>query len=83
MAVAAMGVINRSAMMLLMPIFGINQGAQPIIGYNFGERKYDRVKKTLKLAAFAATMICVFGFIVAEIFSHQIIGLFNQGQGIG
>ncbi len=80
MAVAAMGVINRSTMMLLMPIFGINQGAQPIIGYNYGAKKYDRVKRTLKLAAAAATMICVFGCLVSEIFSHQIIELFNKDK---
>jgi len=80
MAVAAMGVINRTAMMLLMPIFGINQGAQPIIGYNYGAKKYDRVKRTLKLAAIAATLICIFGFIVSELFSHQIISLFNKDK---
>lgn len=80
MAVAAMGVINRCAMMLLMPLFGINQGAQPIIGYNYGAKKYDRVKKTLKLAAISATLICVFGFIVAEVFSHQIMSLFNKDR---
>ncbi|HML36614.1 MAG TPA: MATE family efflux transporter [Bacillota bacterium] len=80
MAVAAMGVINRSAMMLLMPIFGINQGAQPIIGFNYGARKYDRVKKTLKLAITAATVICIFGFILSELFSHQIIGVFNKDK---
>ncbi len=78
MAVAAMGVISRSVMMLLMPIFGINQGAQPIIGYNYGAKKYDRVKKTLTIAATAATLICVFGFIAAEVFSSHIIGLFNK-----
>jgi Na+-driven multidrug efflux pump len=63
-----------------MPIFGINQGAQPVIGYNYGAKKYDRVKKTLKFAAISATMICVFGFIVIEVFSHQIIGLFNKDR---
>ncbi len=80
MAVAAMGVINRVIMMLLMPIFGINQGAQPIIGYNYGAKKFDRVKSTLKLASIAATLICVFGFTISEVFSHQIIGLFNKDQ---
>ena len=80
MAVAAMGVINRCAMMLMMPIFGINQGAQPIIGYNYGAKKYDRVKTTLRLAATAATLICIFGFIVTEVFSNQIIGLFNKDK---
>jgi len=67
-------------MMLLMPIFGINQGAQPIIGYNYGAQKYDRVKQTLKLAAIAATLICIFGFMVSELFGHQIIGLFNKDK---
>lgn len=80
MAVAAMGVINRCTMMLLMPLFGINQGAQPIIGYNYGAKKYDRVKKTLKLAAISATMICVFGFIIVEVLSHQIMSLFNDDK---
>jgi len=80
MAVAAMGVINRSALMLLMPIFGINQGAQPVIGYNYGAKKYDRVKKALKLAATAATLICIVGFLVSELFSHQIITLFNKDK---
>jgi putative MATE family efflux protein len=78
MAVAAMGAINRCTMMLLMPIFGINQGAQPIIGYNYGAKKYDRVKKTLTLSAMAATAICIFGFVMSEIFSPHIIGLFNK-----
>lgn len=78
MAVAAMGVISRTTMMVLMPIFGINQGAQPIIGYNYGAHKYDRVKKTLTLAATAATIICVVGFLIVELFSHSIINIFNN-----
>jgi len=80
MAVAAMGVMSRSAMMLLMPIFGINQGAQPIIGFNYGAEKYARVKRTLFLASIAATTICVIGFVVIQIFSHQIIELFNDDK---
>lgn len=86
MAVAAMGVITRTAMMLMMPVFGINQGAQPIIGYNYGAKKYDRVKKTLYLASIAATSICVFGFTVVMLFGNQIISLFNNNAemvGIG
>jgi len=80
MAVAAMGVINRSVMMLLMPIFGINQGSQPIIGYNFGAKKYDRVKKTLYNASIAATSICLVGYAAVQLFSRQIISLFNNDQ---
>lgn len=78
MAVAAMGVINRTVMMLLMPIFGINQGAQPIIGFNYGAMQYHRVKRALLLSALAATGISVFGFTVIQLFSGQIISVFND-----
>lgn len=80
MAVASMGVISRTAMMLLMPIFGINQGAQPIIGYNYGAKQYGRVKRTLFLAMVAATIICVVGFALIQLFSHSIILLFNSNE---
>lgn len=78
MAVAAMGVINRMVMMLLMPMFGINQGAQPIIGYNYGAMQYDRVKKALLLSALAATGISVTGFVLVQLFSNQLISIFND-----
>lgn len=44
-ATSSMGVINSLSMVILMPAFGINQGAQPILGYNYGAAQYDRVKK--------------------------------------
>jgi putative MATE family efflux protein len=80
MAVASMGVITRTAMMLLMPIFGINQGAQPIIGYNYGAKEYGRVKRTLYLAMIVATAICIFGFALIQLFSQSIMELFNSNQ---
>jgi len=45
-----MGILYALFMLIGMPIFGINQGAQPIIGYNYGARRFDRVKKTLETA---------------------------------
>lgn len=45
LATSSMGVINSLSMVILMPAFGINQGSQPIMGYNYGAAKYDRVKK--------------------------------------
>jgi Na+-driven multidrug efflux pump len=69
--------INMSiTMMILMPIFGINQGAQPILGYNYGAKKFDRVLRAYLGAVTAATAICVVGFILAELFPHFLIGLF-------
>jgi len=78
LALGAMGVIMSVVMMVLMPTFGINQGCQPIIGYNYGAKNYDRVKYALKLAILAATSITVAGFIIIQLFPKQIISLFNK-----
>ena len=77
-AVAAFGIINRVFMMVLMPVAGICQGAQPIIGYNYGARKFDRVLEALKIAVLWSTLICVIGFASVELFAAQIIQLFND-----
>lgn len=79
-AVAAMGVINSITMLILMPMFGINQGAQPIIGFNYGAKKYDRVKHTLKLAILFATSISTLGFIMVELFPSFLISLFGKNN---
>ncbi|MHC1746555.1 MAG: MATE family efflux transporter [Negativicutes bacterium] len=78
MAVAAMGVVNRVSMLILMPIFGISQGAQPIIGYNFGAQNYERVRETVKLAAIWATIVATTGFIAVMLFDTHIIRLFSD-----
>ncbi|HZK35030.1 MAG TPA: MATE family efflux transporter [Bacillota bacterium] len=77
-AMSAIGVIMSVSMLILMPIFGINQGAQPIIGYNYGAERYDRVKKALKLAILFATIITTIGFTTIMLFSKQLIQLFNS-----
>ncbi len=79
-AVAAMGVINSITMLILMPMFGINQGAQPIIGFNYGAKKYNRVKHTLKLAILFATSISTLGFIIVELFPSVLISLFGRSN---
>lgn len=77
-AIAAMGIIFSVATLVVMPIIGINQGAQPIIGYNYGARQYQRVKRTVKAALYAATAILLTGFIITRIFPAAIIALFNN-----
>lgn len=77
-AVSGMGVVNSVAVLFLMPIFGINQGLQPIIGYNYGARRFDRVKEALKLGIIYATAIVSFGFAVTRLFPREIIMLFNS-----
>ena len=78
LAISSMGVINSITMFILMPIFGINQGAQPIIGFNFGAKKYDRVKEALKKAIIAATSISILGFIFTQTMPDKLFGLFLQ-----
>ncbi len=80
LAIAAMGIINSIAMLIFMPVFGINQGAQPIIGYNYGARKYARVKETLKWGVLWATLVMTIGFIAIEIFPNAIMLAFSAND---
>ena len=78
LAVGAMTIINSLAMVFFMPIFGLNQGLQPIIGYNFGAEKHDRVKQTVKYGIVIATIIMTVGFIVIQGFSETLVVIFNN-----
>ena len=78
LAIGAMTVINAIAIFFLMPIFGINQGSQPIIGFNYGAQSFDRVKKALTLAIIAATSLSTFGFILTQTWTTGLINLFNN-----
>jgi putative MATE family efflux protein len=77
-AITAMGVINSIQTILLMPIIGLNQGVQPIISFNFGAKKYNRVKTAAKLAIITSTIIVVVGFIIVRIFPTAMIAFFNK-----
>lgn len=80
LAIGAMGIINGIATVILMPIFGINQGSQPVIGFNYGAQLYIRVKKALKLAIIAATAISTTGALCAHIFPYTLVGFFNKSD---
>ena len=77
-AVSGMGVINSIQTLLIMPIIGLNQGVQPIISFNYGARKNDRVKEAVKLAIKIATIVVTSGFIITRLFPVQLISLFNR-----
>jgi len=80
MAVGAMGIINSIYMFMSMTISGIRAGSQPIIGYNYGAKRFDRVLDTLKLSLISAVtlgIIVTFGVFAAPEF---LIGLFNDGN---
>ena len=76
MAISVLGIIWSVMMMVAMPIFGINQGAQPIIGYNYGAERFDRVKKALETAILGATGLTLFGFTAAMVFPGDVVRLF-------
>jgi Na+-driven multidrug efflux pump len=63
-------------MLIFMPVFGINQGAQPILGYNYGAKQFERVLSAYAKAVAAATALCVAGFIVAQSVPLTLIRLF-------
>lgn len=79
-AIAAFSLITSITVLILMPLIGINQGAQPIIGYNYGANNMGRVKKTLKYASIVATCISTIGFILVQLFATQIISIFNTSD---
>lgn len=78
LALAAVGIIMSITTFLVMPAMGISQGAQPIVGFNYGSKNLDRVKDTLKLSIVAATAVVTIGFIASKIWPTQLIGLFNK-----
>lgn len=78
LAIGAMATINSIITMVGMPIVGISQGAQPIIGFNYGCKKYDRVEKTLKLATITATLGLGIGWFIVQFFPEPIVSMFNS-----
>ncbi len=79
-AIAAMGVIYSVTFFMIVPIIALTQGAQPIIGYNYGAKNFSRVKQTLKLAIIIASLISIGTFMLVEIFPHYIIHFFSKDQ---
>ena len=65
---------------LLAVIIGISQGAQPIIGFNYGAGKYDRVRHIYRLAIQCNLAVSVIGFILFEVFPKPIISVFGTGS---
>lgn len=75
-AVSSMGIIHGITMFTLMPIFGVNQGSQPIIGFNYGAEEYDRVIEALKKAIIAAVSIATLGWLMILLVPEKLFLLF-------
>ena len=78
MAVGAYGISNTMAMFFFMFVIGINQGMQPIAGYNFGAKKYDRMMRCLNLSILSATVILTIGWTLAMLFPEAMARVFTK-----
>lgn len=76
---ACVGIISKVNMVFMAICIGISQGCQPIWGYNYGARRYDRVRLTYKLAFRIAVIVGVVFFLCFQIFPHAITALFGDG----
>lgn len=81
-AIGAYGIINSIMMLVVMFIIGLNQGAQPIVGFNYGAGNYDRMFKTLRYTIIIASVFSVVGFIVGRFFSELSVSLFTTDDGL-
>ena len=80
MAVGAYGIANKLAFIFIMVTMGVNQGMQPIAGYNYGAQRLDRLMQVLKYAMIAGTAITTTGFLIGEFMPYPCARLFTSDK---
>lgn len=80
LAIGAYGIVNRISFLFIMINMGLNQGMQPIAGYNYGARKYSRVKEVYGKTVKYATVVALIGFIVSIAFPHAAVSIFTSDR---
>ena len=80
MGISVFGAVNRLLMFGLMPIFGIAQGFQPIVGYNYGARLFGRVRESVRAALLGATAMGTVFFLIVMIIPRLLIAMFSTNQ---
>ena len=78
--IGAYGIVNRLAFFFVMIVMGINQGMQPIAGYNYGARQFDRVHRVLKLTILGATCVTTAGFLMGELAPRLAVSAFTTDE---
>mgnify|MGYP000824953890 FL=1 len=78
LAIGAFGIVNRLVFIVVMIVMGLNQGMQPIAGYNFGARQYPRVTQVLKLTIIGATIVTTTGFLLGVFIPELIVSIFTS-----
>ncbi|OAV75992.1 Multidrug export protein mepA [Bacteroidales bacterium Barb7] len=80
LAIGAYGIVNRMASLFVMVVMGLNQGMQPIAGYNFGAGHYDRVMEATRLTMKLAVGVSAIGFLLCEFFPTAIARIFTSDE---
>ncbi|MEG0843742.1 MAG: MATE family efflux transporter [Romboutsia sp.] len=78
LAIGAMATINSILMLIGMPIAGLSQGAQPIIGFNYGCKQYERANKAYKICLIGAAIGLTLGWLTIQLFPEAIVSTFNK-----
>ena len=80
LAIGAFGIMNRTTMFFVMVVFGVTQGMQPILGFNYGANQWGRVKATLMKGIWIGCAITAFGCFLTEAFPDAISRLFTVDE---
>ncbi|MBE6206152.1 MAG: MATE family efflux transporter [Rikenellaceae bacterium] len=83
LAIGAYGIVNRVAFLFTMVVMGLNHGMQPIVGYNYGAKNYERVRRILFMTIGWATVVTTVGFLVCQLFPEYVVRLFAKEDGSG
>ena len=78
--IACAGIITKVNQVFMAICIGISQGSQPIWGFNYGAKKYDRVRQAYCYSVTACTVIATIFFLCFQLFPHQIVGIFGTGS---
>ncbi|WP_440952339.1 MATE family efflux transporter [Methanococcoides sp. FTZ1] len=76
--IAVFGIVIKVFMLTLMPIIGIKQGIQPIVGYNYGANEFARVRKTISLSNYIVTSMCIASTVIVFLVPEQIMRIFSN-----
>jgi putative MATE family efflux protein len=79
-AIATFGIIYKITLFFGMPLFGLNQGMQPIVGFNYGADKKERIKKTMKLGYLYGIIYGLVAVVIFQVFARPIFGLFTTNE---
>lgn len=77
LGIGVFSTINSLIILFLMPVIGINQGSQPILGYFYGAKNHSKVRETYWISVIVSTILCTIGFLAGQFFPQAMLSVFN------